>query len=313
MKRIAIVGLGKMGILHASLINAMQDARVVAITDKQKGLKNQLRGIGINAVFYDSLEELLKNASIDAVFACVPSSVNVHIAKKIFELGQSSGIRNGVGYSVAYMPIFAKASDVLKTNVIGKISSVKSKAYLSAVFSKQNTWQYRKQVSGGGCIMAIGSHLLFIMSMLFGQPTKVSKSKLNYKYNEVEDEAEFILGYNDGFNADVVVSWSIPGYQNTLFEIEIEGTKGKMTVNNNEILIYPEKRKEPFKIHAFQLKDNAHFNLGGPGYGEQDFEFVKSLFGKATPKATWKEGLHIQQIISAIYECYEKKTPIMVE
>lgn len=340
-KRVAIVGLGKMGILHASIVNAMPDAKVVAVSDKQKGLKNQVVSMGIKGAFYESLEDLLARESIDAVIACVPSSVNVYIAKicaarkvslflekplannlenalSIYELGKSSGIKNAVGYSVAHIPTFAKAAEIVKDGMIGKIVSTKAKAYLSAVFSKQSTWQYNKRVAGGGCMMAIGSHLLFIMKMILGMPVKVKKAKLNYKYNEVEDEADIEMEYKDGSEAKIDVSWSIHGYQDTLFELEIEGTKGIMIVNNNEILIYSQKKKEQkesapvLRVHSFQLKENTHFNLGGPGYGAQDLEFIQSLGNVATAKSDWLEGLNIQQILHSIYESSENKGPVAI-
>ena len=87
MKRIAVVGLGKLGIIHSSILNALPDVELTAVMDKDKGLRRYLYGMGIRVPFYQSLEEMLAGEKLDGVFVCVPSSASYSVVKACIERG----------------------------------------------------------------------------------------------------------------------------------------------------------------------------------------------------------------------------------
>lgn len=83
--RTAIIGLGKMGLLHASLLNVMNDVELVALCDKS-GLMNRLfksafRGTNIS-VLNDS--DKLLELNLDAVYVTTPIPSHSSIIKSLY-------------------------------------------------------------------------------------------------------------------------------------------------------------------------------------------------------------------------------------
>ena len=80
--RVAVVGLGKMGLLHASLLNTLPDTQIVALCDK-----STLMNIVFKKVFskkdiavVNDLEKL-SGMDLDAVYVTTPISSHYPIIK----------------------------------------------------------------------------------------------------------------------------------------------------------------------------------------------------------------------------------------
>ncbi len=328
MKRAAVVGIGKMGIVHASLLNALPDVELVAIVDRDKKLKNRARGIGVKASFYTDLEEMLEKGKLDAVFLCLPSYINyplakacaekginifvekplannVENAKEMAELAQRTGIKSAVGYMVAFIPTFEKAEELLKEETIGRVQKVEAKACLSAVFSRQDSWFCKKDKAGGGAVSAIGSHLIYLVERLLLPVKNINSVELRYPTgNEVEDEGRIELELEGEIPVLMDVSWSIPGYKNIWLMLKFWGEKGNLKVTNQELEI---DAREHQMIHISELQRKAKFYLGGYGYCEEDEDFISCIGSGNEPKVTWQDGLRVQGVLSNIYERAEAK------
>lgn len=327
MKRIGVAGLGKMGILHASLINHMPSAELVGVVDKDKSLRRSLRGTGIKVPFYQSLENMLQAEDPDGIIACVPSSANSTIAKACAERGVSilvekplanslkeaeemihmvdgKDLKHGVGFMLAYVPTFLKAKEILDEDIIGQIKGIEASVYLSAVFSKQKGWFYSKESSGGGAIVSLGSHLLFLLTWFFG-PVKQVEARLVYDSgNEVEDGGRVNIELREHIEATMDVSWSSPGYETMRTEMVIHGSQGTLSITNEQIELWLDGNEHK-RIHISQIPDDASFYLGGDGYYSEDEDFVSCIGTDKQPRVTWREGLQVQRTLHAIYRSAE--------
>lgn len=77
MIRVGIVGLGKMGLSHYSLINAHPDVEVVAVCDASTYLLAVVtRYNGVHT--YSDMEKMLNVEPLDAVVISTPSSLHIH-------------------------------------------------------------------------------------------------------------------------------------------------------------------------------------------------------------------------------------------
>lgn len=333
MKRAGVVGLGKMGIVHASILNALPDVELVAVMDKDKSLRRYLYGIGISVPFYQSLREMLERAELDGVFLCVPSSANYKVAKvcvekgvnifvekplannlasaeRMMELVKDKDVKHSVGFMVAYVPTFRRAREILGERIMGEVRKIEASAYLSAVFSKQHSWFYRKETAGGGAMVALGSHRIFLLHWLFSPVRRVNKAELAYSSgNEVEDGGRVEMELEGGIEAKMDVSWSAPDYENMWLEIVAFGSEGKSKINNQKIEIQL-KEEGITKIHISELPDEAGFYLGGEGYCREDEDFISSLGTDREPEVTWREGYHVQKILDAVYRSAETNQPV---
>src|SRR6185295_1794099 len=70
--RVAIVGLGKMGMVHGSVLGMMPEVELVAFVDALPGMAKTLWGMGHRAPYFATLEEAIARAKPDAVWICTP-------------------------------------------------------------------------------------------------------------------------------------------------------------------------------------------------------------------------------------------------
>jgi hypothetical protein len=73
VQNVAIIGMGKMGLLHASILNVLSSAPIVGLVDQDEGLGARVRSMGLQAPFLKSIDEVLAQSSVDAVFVYTPA------------------------------------------------------------------------------------------------------------------------------------------------------------------------------------------------------------------------------------------------
>ncbi|NQT74346.1 MAG: Gfo/Idh/MocA family oxidoreductase [Chloroflexi bacterium] len=335
MKRVGVIGMGKMGIVHASILNALPDVDLVAVTDTNKGLHRQIYSMGIQSPFYQSIEEMLVKENPDGVYICTPTSANYGIAKlcvakgvsifvekplaidlpnatKMLELVEGTEIKHSIGFMVAQIPTFRRAKAMLVEGAIGQLQQVEAKVYLSAVFSKQRMWFCNKEKSGGGAIISLGSYLIFLLHWLFSPVRHVWDSNIFYTSgNEVEDGGNAKLELESGIMATMDVSWCIHGYENMLLEIRALGSEGELTVDNSIVQVHRSDGSVN-RVHVSELPDKASFYLGGEGYCLEDEDFVSCIGTDIEPEVTWRDGYQVQKVLDAIYRSAEARQRVAV-
>ena len=332
-KNIAVVGFGKMGLLHASIIRQIPNARLAAIMDRNMKAKQQMKSLGINVPFFTSVEKMLDNVKIDGAFICVPPSLNHVISHKLIEKGISvfvekpmsnnpenaekmldyankKKITTSCGYMVAYFPVFQEIKRIIDSKKYGKVKTFDSYCYISQVFRKKSSrvWHYDARKTGGGVLITMASHLIFLLQWYFGKCISVS-GKSRPIYTKMDDEVSASLNFGS-VAGTLKTSWSIKGYENLTWIINLDMEKAVIRATNSMISIKDKKTGKITEMHASELKDDAGFELGGKGYYSQDHDFINSIGTKKEPLSNWKNSLNTQKIIDAIYASIKAKKEI---
>ena len=335
-----IVGLGKMGLLHAGILNTFDDIQIAAIAEKEnfvaKYIKNALPSVNV----YDDYEKMLDVENLDILYittpapshfpimmSCIKKGVNFFVekpltknleeAKKVcYELKKSSVI-HGVGFNVRYVDTFSRAKSLLDSNVLGKITKVKSSHYVSNIFSKPSGWRFKKKSSGGGVLLEFGSHLVDLLSWYFGPVQKLS-ARTKSVYSDVDDFAHIDMNFQSGIDAEFDTSWSIRGYRISETSIEITGSNGQLVVNQDYIDIKLKELVPGFselnsKIYKQALGGNVSFDVGGPDYTIQDQKMIECVKEKKLPMVNVFEASKTQSIIQAAYDSAASKNEKKVE
>src|SRR3989344_4448088 len=89
MKRIAVVGLGKIGLFHLSILRNIPGVEIAGLVDAEPAVQKTVRGMGGKATFFSSVQDLLSKENVDGIFACVPPAFNVSIAEACIPKGVS--------------------------------------------------------------------------------------------------------------------------------------------------------------------------------------------------------------------------------
>jgi len=78
--RCGVIGFGKMGMLHASLANAIEGSRLAAICEPNRTVRNWFGTLSSDVPAYQDYAEMLEAVTLDAVIICTPPASHIEIA-----------------------------------------------------------------------------------------------------------------------------------------------------------------------------------------------------------------------------------------
>lgn len=248
MTRVAVVGLGKMGLSHLAIARTHPDLDVVAVCDTFGMMLNGLsRHAGLKT--YSDYGELLAKEDLDAVVIATPSRYhgtmvrqalerNLHVfcekpfclditeGQELAALAKSKGLVNQVGYHFRFLGTFSKAKELLAADVIGNVHHVRAEAYGPVVLQpKGMTWRANKS-EGGGCLFDYACHAVDLISFLHQSPTRVEGTVLNKVFsNDVDDEVYSTLYFPSGARGQLATNWSDQSLRKMSMQITFWGKR----------------------------------------------------------------------------------------
>ena len=290
MKKIALIGIGKMGLSHLAIANQTANIKVEAICDTSKPL---LRVIEKNTDFkcYSDYKKMISELELDAVMILVPNSYHFEIAKECIEKGlhifiekpltlsysesvqlidlaAKHNVKGQVGYVNRFNPIFQKVKKLLDAGVIGNVTSYVNKM-TGGVILKENTKGWRNDYSkGGGCLFDYGPHCLDLSNYFFGTDVTVSSAVLKKVFStNVDDVVYSTLIHNNSIVGFNYINWSDSSVRKATNSIEIMGTKGKLNAGKQELSIYlNEENKELSLVKGWNQLFITDENMDVPYY-----------------------------------------------
>jgi len=303
---VAIVGLGKMGLLHISVLSSMDDVKIVALVDSNPKLFSMIRSMGVSGNFYNDLSVALKKEKIDAVYVLTPTythlpllktliknNKNVFVEKpatmnddevsKLEKLAKGYSKNIAVGYTLLFKRCFGQLKKIIESEKYGLVKSFQMVFEHGEVFGEKKGWMFDKNKSGGGVMMNPGPHLFSLINYFFGKPKKINGSIESLFSKQIEDKGKFVLNYGD-FVGDVSLSWSVEGKDIPTTEIKIEFEKATIEATSKKLVIISNGDKkellemeiEPLIEGAFDINPEAN----GEAYFIEDRLFIDCVQGK---------------------------------
>lgn len=338
--RVAVIGLGKMGVAHTAVLASIPEVELVGLSDHHAPLGRSVRGLGHRAPFFQSPAKLLDKTKPDAVFVCTQPDAHRSLAELALEAGaavfvekplahtlaDAEGIaaaaaRHGkpvaCGYNLGFVPIFAAAHHALSAGVLGEVRQARASMYLSQTFGPRKGWMYDPARSGGGVVTNVSSHLLFLLQWMLGTPVEARATWTRF-YGVVEDELHAMMRLASGAGVGFDSSWSVPGYPYSAVVIEIEGQSGKLLVSNDGLELELETAHGLWpaghsRVREADLPQPARFDVSGESYYLQDAAFLHWVTGGTAPPNTVATALVVQRMIDAVYRsARENGAPVQV-
>jgi predicted dehydrogenase len=328
---VGVVGLGKMGLFHLSILSTFNDVNIVALVDTNKALFSTIKSMGISGNFYNNIEDALENEKVDAFWILTPTfthlpliksliknKINVFVEKPVVlnekqvnELksysSNYSAIIN-VGYVWLFKRTYRKVKEIIESKKMGEILNFEISFKHGEVFGEKKGWMFSKDKSGGGVMMNPGPHVFSLVNLLFGTPKKVNGSIKSIYSTEVDDEADLELTYK-GFLGKVFLSWSVKNANIAETLVKINFEKGFLSTDGKEINIVLKNGKKE-KINEYDidpLLENS-FNINPDANGDsfyiEDRLFVDSIKTKNKDSINNLDfGLKAESII---FNCYRE-------
>jgi scyllo-inositol 2-dehydrogenase (NADP+) len=336
--KVGIIGIGRMGITHFSIINSHPDVNIVAVVDTSKIILQLIEKYLNGVKTFTDYDKLFSSEQLDAVIVCTPPSLHYPIVKiagekgihvfseKPFttknELGSAlselfvrNGLVNQVGYVNRFNDVFIKTKEIYENGLIGKAITFKSEMYSRTITKAEegNTWRDSKE-GGGGAVFEVASHAIDLVNYILGKPDKVTGSCLTKIYSKnVEDAVNATFLYKNGFSGTLCVNWSDESYRKPTNKIEILGDKGKILADQHSIKIFLKEANPKFNfrqgwntLYITDVFKPVDFYVRGNEFTRQLYHFVSCIQNNSTKNmSSFKDACNTLEVIEAIFKDYE--------
>lgn len=331
MVRTALIGAGKMGISHLSILGAHPDVEVVGISDTSKMVLDVIQKYSPFPCYSDYLK-MLDTAKPDVVFVAVPTRLHAPVVKELLnrninvfaekpfclnpedglplvKLAKEKKLVNQVGYHNEFIGTFNEVKRFVDEGHLGEISHFEGQAYGPVVIKKkQETWRSDPK-EGGGCLMDYASHVIDLINYILSPVEKVKGCLLKSVFsNSVEDAVYALLQLENKLSGTLSVNWSDETYRKMSTSITIIGSKGKVISDASELKVYfkgpdcPPGYTKGWNVkHITDLTDQVDFNLRGEEYTSQVDYFIRAVQGKVPNiKNTFENSWYTDRAIDLI-------------
>lgn len=335
--KIGIIGAGRMGITHFSIINSHPDVNIVAVADPSVFISTMM-GKYLPVNIFKDWKKLLSDAKPDAILVCTPPDMHFQIIKEaagkgihvfvekpfttklneaseLMRIFSGNQLVNQVGYVNRFNDIFIKTKEFIESGVIGKIIRFKSEMFSCTITKSEKITGWRgSHESGGGAVFEMASHAIDLVNFLVGKPDKVTGSSLNHVYSKkVEDAVSSTFLYNNGMSGTVYVNWSDNSYRKPTNKIEIFGDNGKILADQHSLKIFLNKQNDKYHIrqgwNTLNITDvfkPVPFYVRGNEFTRQLWHFVNCIQNKEKiNNCTFADGANTLAVIENIFNDYE--------
>ncbi len=325
--RAAIVGLGKMGMAHSSVLSMVPNTTLCGAVDRAAALGKSLQGMGFQVPLFQDVERMLAEGKPDAVFLCTPQHVHRPLVEQCVAAGaavfvekplahtledaraladavRKAGVPGACGFTLGYLPVFAGAKRLLDASIVGPVRSVESSMFLSQVFGPKQGWMYDPAISGGGVLPNIASHLVFLLDWYFG-PALSLRAECRRFFGVVEDEVSATASLQGGAELKFETSWSVKGYPLSAVDIRVRGEHGEIRISNEGMWMRLEQPAAgipagTWTVASADLPQPAGYDLNGEAYYLEDAGFLSWVAGGAPVPGTVEAGLSVQRWMDAM-------------
>jgi len=246
---------------YAEEFRSRKDVQLMAIWDEDP-VRGKAFAEKFAIDFEDDLERLLSWGDIDAVCVNTPTSMHRDVIVKAANAGkhiftekvlaptsaQCADIkaaieRNSVKFCISFphrtspQNLFAKK--VVDEQLLGKITYLRMRnAHNGASAGWLPPHFYNEAECGGGAMIDLGAHPMYLIPWLIGKPAQMSSVFTSVTGRGVEDNAVCVMKYPDGAIA-VSETGFVSG--NCPTSLEIHGTDGSLIITDGEVQVRSSK------------------------------------------------------------------------
>jgi predicted dehydrogenase len=328
--RCGVIGFGKMGMLHASVANAIEGSQLAAVCEPNRTIRNGFETVVPNVPGYQNYADMLDAGPLDAVFICTPPSSHIEIAmacvrkgchvfiekplalsaeaaKPLVELLKQTGRIGMVGYMMRYADTFAKAREIVKQGALGRVLACRAATKVSQIHKAGKGWRYSRKESGGGVLIAQGIHAVDLMCWMLGTPHSVNLRSNSHYSGTVEDFALALFSWKGGTIGSLDSSWSVDGHRMLLTALELTCENGTLTVDDDTVRLFLRKASGGYgegwtSLSKPELSSGEAFDIGGPFYTKQDEAFLRAVRGQGEIESDVRSAWSVQHVIDGLYK-----------
>lgn len=335
--RIGIIGMGKIGTVHATTFRNTPDAELAALCDMRADvLKAKGEEFGAQALFHD-YQKMLAQPNLDAIIVCTPNFTHCSttvdalkagkhvLCEKPMALNAREGARMlaaarkarktlQMGMVWRCNPEAKLAKDYIEKGHLGHIYHLRLALRRRRGIPGLGGWFTTKALSGGGVLIDIGVHFLDLAMWLADawKPERVSASLSSEFGYPIKDYVFTNMWagppkYNGAFDVDDYATGIIRFPKNLTLSFELSWAANCEEGNCVEILgrkgglrLADGNGLTLFTEHNGHIADIRPKLPATEQFPDQARAFIKAIRGKTKPPATAEQGVTIMKLLDAI-------------
>ena len=318
--KLGLIGLGYIGKVHFQNCLRLKSAKLVAVSDVSKKALCLAKKRGVTKTYADYIS-LLDDKDIDAVIIALPTHLHATCVEEATKAGKHIFLekplaRNSqegrrilyavsrervklmIGYHLRFSRNFQELGDRVREGELGEIQTAYATNVGPGPFLHRTEeyipkpvpeWWFQKELSGGGALIDLGSHIINLLRWYFGEISSI-RAHLGYRYDlEIEDSATCMLRFKEGQNAVLQVGWVS---QKSQIKVELIGTVDHSRATQDP----PSKVKTAIQL---MLKRTPDYYV--PHLHEIQY-FVNCLRKNLQPSPSGEDGLADLEAIEKAYK-----------
>ena len=364
---VGMIGYGGIGRVHAMAYRDIpftyallaNTVNIVGVaTTRKETAERAAQEIGCD-FFTDNYQDLLERPDIDLIDICTPNNshkeiilaaaragkhiycekplaMDSHEAKEIVRAVSDAGIKTQLTFNFRFFPAILRAKQLINEGFLGRIFSFRGRYFRSSYIdpNKPLSWRLSKEVSGGGALHDLGSHIIDLLYFLLGEfesvqanvetfikERPVSSGATEKASVDVDDFVLMNARLTNGAIGNIEISRMGTGVSNECI-FEIYGDKGSIRFN----------AEDPSYLEVYDTRD-AGGSLGGMRgfkkvatvgrfddqrapdgsmptgfvrtHTECQYQFLKAIWENKDGAPNFQDGLHIQRIMDSALKAAE--------
>ena len=249
--RVAVAGLGRAGLAHAMAAAQHEGCAVAGFVEPRADLRRFARAAGFTAPAEPTLARLLARGPLDALVVCAPGEARAALAAEglsagldvlvdglpAFGAAGAAGLaalpadvraRLGCASPALFHPLLRRGIELFASGALGVPHQVRASVFVSRVFAPGAPPAELDVLD-----FAVGD-LLLLLDRCLGSVRSVTASA-HRLYGARVDELHAMLSLDNGAEAGLDASWSVPGYPRAALVLEVEGDLGTMIASDDAL------------------------------------------------------------------------------
>lgn len=258
--RVGFVGVGWIGRHRMEAVAAGGAVTIAAIADLDDELRQEASNVAPSAEQARTLDELLQ-MDLDAVVIATPSALHAEQSIRALESGLAVFCQKplgrtgdetravvdaaraadrllGVDLSYRYTAGMQEMRRQIRGGELGEVFAID--LVFHNAFGPGKEWFYDRRLSGGGCLIDLGIHLVDLALWTLDFPRVVASTGRLYRDGRlmttpaegVEDFVAARLDLDSGATASIACSWGLPAGCDAVIEATFYGTGGALSMRN---------------------------------------------------------------------------------
>jgi predicted dehydrogenase len=327
----AIIGAGGIGRIRAQSISSSGLGHVSVIADVDATRAGDLAQ-KFSTSYTVNWREAICRPDVNAVVVSTPTKFHAEIAidalqagkhvlcekplarttdegRRIVEAARRANRVLKTGFNYRQMAHTRKARELIEAQAIGPLYFLRSRYGHGGRPGYEQHWCTDADLSGGGVLQEQGIHIVDLVRMFLGEPSRVlaETSRYFWAFPEVEDNCFCLFQTPAGQLAQLHLSWT--QWINVL-EIEIFGRDGYLRLEGRDGHYGPQRltwgKRQP--NHGRPAEEVFTFTGTDDSWGREWQEFFELIRTGEGSMAAAEEGLRTQELVEALYQSARQKS-----